>query len=108
MLPFDIFEAPDSLPFNPGDEYKEWVDKAVKYIESNDSDMIILDEFLDLIPKFLSADDALNLLRKNKEYILTGHTRIEPLFDKADYITNFQKEKHPYDKGVKARKGIEY
>ena len=108
VLPFDIFEAPDSLPFNPGDEYKEWVNKAVKYIESNDSDMIILDEFLDLIPKFLSADDVINLLRKNKEYILTGHTRIEPLFDKADYITNFQKEKHPYDKGVKARKGIEY
>ena len=56
VLPFDIFKAPDELPFNPGDDYKVWVDSAVDYIKYCDADMVILDEFVDLIPKFLSAE----------------------------------------------------
>ena len=103
ILPFDIFKAPDELPFNPGDDYKVWVDSAVDYIKHSDADMVILDEFVDLIPKFLSAEQAIDLLCDiDKEYVLTG------LFDAADYITNMQKEKPPYDKSVKARRGIEY
>ncbi len=109
VLPFDIFKAPDELPFNPGDDYKAWVDSAVGYIKQSDADMIILDEFVDLIPKFLSVEHAIDLLcDSDKEYILTGHSRVEMLFDAADYITNMQKEKHPYDKSVMARRGIEY
>ena len=73
----------------------------VKYV-------IILDEFIDLIPNFISLDDAKKLLNNDKEYILTGHSRIDELVEIADYVTNFQKEKHPYDNGVNARRGIEY
>lgn len=108
-LPFDIFKAPDSLPFNPDGSYLDWVNKALSYIKNNDCDMIILDEFLDLIPKFLSVDDAISLLSDDKkEYVITGHKRVEELFDIADYISLVKKEKHPFDIGVKARKGIEY
>lgn len=57
----------------------------------------------------MSAEQAIDLLCDiDKEYVLTGHSRVEMLFDAADYITNMQKEKHPYDKSVKARRGIEY
>lgn len=109
VLPFDIFEAPDKLPFNPGDEYRAWVNSAIEYIKHSDARVVILDEFVDLIPKFLTAEQAIDLLcDSDKEYILTGHSRVEKLFDSADYITNMQKEKHPYDKSVSARKGIEY
>ena len=97
------------FPFNPGDDYKVWVDSAIDYIKHSDADVVILDEFVDLIPKFLSAEQAIDLLCDiDKEYVLTGHSRVEMLFDAADYITNMQKEKHPYDKSVKARRGIEY
>ena len=41
-LEFDVFEAPDFLPFNPGDFYKEWVDSALNYIKNSNADMIIL------------------------------------------------------------------
>ena len=27
----------------------------------------------------------------DKEYVITGHTEIAPLFEKADYITEFKK-----------------
>ena len=32
----------------------------------------------------------------------------EELVERADYITHFQKEKHPYDRGVPARCGVEF
>lgn len=109
VLPFEVLPAPDRLPFNPDASYQPWVDSAVRCIKNSNADMIILDEFLDIIPDFLSVEKALELLNDDsREYILTGHTRIAKLFEKADYITNMQKEKHPYDKGVSARKGIEF
>lgn len=42
------------------------------------------------------------------ELILTGRGDISELEDRADYITNMTKLKHPFDRGVKAREGIEY
>lgn len=105
-VPFDVFSAPDKLPFNPGDEYKEWVDSAIDYVNSVDSDVIILDELLDAIPRF--ADAECITFKDNREYIITGHKKIDELVSIADYVTCFEKEKHPFDKGVKARKGIEF
>lgn len=110
VLPFDIFNAPDTLPFNPGKEYQAWVDSAIDYIISSKSNMIILDEFLDVIDSFVPADKALGILDmlNGREIVITGHKKVEKLFEKADYITFMDKIKHPYDMGVKARKGIEY
>ncbi len=110
VLPFDIFNAPDTLPFNPGKEYQAWVDSAIDYIISSKSNMIILDEFLDVIDSFVPADKALGILDmfNGREIVITGHKKVESLFEKADYITFMDKIKHPYDMGVKARKGIEY
>ena len=105
---FEVFEAPGSLPFNPGREYQEWVNSAVSFIENCKSDVIILDEFLDVIPDFLSVNKALELINRDAEIIITGHKEVKELFEKADYITHMKKEKHPFDKGIKARKGIEY
>jgi cob(I)alamin adenosyltransferase len=105
---FEIFKAPKSLPFNPGREYQEWVDGAIDFIENCKSDMIILDEFLDAIPEFISEETAQRLMNKNAEIIITGHKEIKSLFEKADYITHMEIIKHPFDKGVKARKGIEF
>lgn len=96
VLPFDIFKAPDELPFNPGDDYKVWVDSAIDYIKHSDADVVILDEFVDLIPKFLSAEQAIDLLCDiDKEYVLTGHSRVEMLFDAADYITICKRKNTP-------------
>lgn len=110
VLPFDIFNAPDSLPFNPGKEYQAWVDSAIDYIENSESDIIILDEFLDVVDSFLSVEKALDILNTlaDREVVITGHKEIKELFEKADYITFMDKIKHPFDLEVKARKGIEY
>lgn len=107
-VPFDIFKAPNSLPFNPDDSYITWVNDALEYVKSTNAKVVILDEFLDLVPRFLSVNDAKSLLANDKEYIITGHDLVDELAEIADYITLFDKKKHPYDKGIKARKGIEF
>lgn len=107
-LPFEVYPSPHNLGFNPGDEYKVWVDGALDYIKNSSADVVVLDESSDLIPKFLTVDGMKKLLSSDREYIITGHNKVSELYDLADYATFFQKEKHPYDKGVAARHGIEY
>lgn len=110
VLPFDIFKAPDSLPFNPNKAYQPWVDSALEYIKNCKSDVIILDEFLDIIGSYITVNNAVALINNlnDKEVIITGHRVISEIFEMCDYITHMENIKHPYDKGVKARKGIEY
>lgn len=108
VLPFEIYPCPESLAFNVGEEYKAFVEKAVEYIKTVNCDVIILDEFADLIPRFLSADEMKSIFSFDKEYIITGHNYLNELGDIADYVTRFEKIKHPYDSGVPARKGIEF
>lgn len=108
VLPFEVYPCPESLPFNVGEEYKTFVDKAVEYIKTVNCDVIILDEFSDLIPRFLSVDEMKSIFSFDKEYIITGHSYLSVLGDIADYVTRFEKIKHPYDSGVPARKGIEF
>ena len=35
-------------------------------------------------------------------------TLIRRLLEAADYVTHMVKEKHPYDRGIAARRGVEY
>ena len=42
------------------------------------------------------------------ELVLTGREAPDDVTKVADLITEMNAVKHPYDRGVKARKGIEY
>jgi cob(I)alamin adenosyltransferase len=42
------------------------------------------------------------------ELVLTGRDAPEALRQAADYITNMEKVRHPFDRGIAAREGIEY
>ena len=41
------------------------------------------------------------------EVVLTGRNPPQWLLDRADYITEMKKLRHPYDRGITARRGIE-
>ena len=73
--------------------------------------LLIMDEALDAINAgFLDLDDMLTFLKTKPEaleVVLTGRNPKEELCEAADYITDMQKIKHPYDKGIGARKLIE-
>ena len=77
-----------------------------------DCDMLILDECLDAYQLGL-LDEALfkhlmNETPPHLELVITGHNPEPWIFEKADYITHMHSEKHPFDRGVAARKGVEY
>ena len=80
--------------------------------KSNDFDLIVLDEALSAYRYGLINNikllDFLKEEKENREIVLTGRTPEPELKEIADYVTEMKKEKHPYDHGVKARKGIEF
>ena len=53
-------------------------------------------------------EKIINDLPSNTELVLTGRCNDKELLDKCDLVTSMTKEKHYFDKGVKARPGIEY
>ncbi|MCD7762763.1 MAG: cob(I)yrinic acid a,c-diamide adenosyltransferase [Lachnospiraceae bacterium] len=74
-------------------------------------DVLFLDEAIYTIRAGL-LDEALLLefLKKKPaqlEVILTGQGPSEALIECADYVSEIRKVKHPFDKGLRARKGIE-
>ena len=78
----------------------------------NDCDMIILDEALDAYTGgFVDREIFLSCIkscRDKLEIIVTGHAKSDDIADTADYVTEFTAVRHPYEKGGKARRGIEY
>lgn len=89
--------------------------KGYEYISNiiteNSCDLLVLDEFNWVLNKnFIDLNEFLYLL-KNKpasmEIIITGRNAPSSLIEMADYVTEMKKIKHPMDKGIQARPGIE-
>ena len=75
------------------------------------AEVIFLDEVLYAVSRGIVDETAVcHLLEtgKDREWILTGRYEEGRLWEAADYISVIRKEKHPFDGGVAARKGIEY
>ena len=101
--------------FNADDEEKEAVllgfEHAKKIIQSCDYDLVILDEINVVLDKgLIPINDVLELLNNHGkvELYLTGRDAPEEIIEKADYYSIIKGIKHPWQKGIKARKGIEY
>ena len=79
---------------------------------SGEYDVIILDEInVALFFGLISPAEALSVLKKRRkdvEVILTGRNAPTEILEEADLVTRMIAEKHPYDKGVMARAGIEF
>lgn len=79
---------------------------------NNPYDLVVLDEIITAVElKLVDAKGLINLLknkRDNVEIILTGREKNPELMNISDYITQFVEEKHPFQKGINARKGIEF
>lgn len=75
-------------------------------------DLIVLDEIVFCLQQGLaSLEDVKRLIEirdPRVELVLTGRGASQELIDLADLVTEMRPIKHPYDKGITARKGIEY
>ncbi|MHC4125143.1 MAG: cob(I)yrinic acid a,c-diamide adenosyltransferase [Planctomycetota bacterium] len=75
-------------------------------------DVLILDEIIFCISKGLARfEDVRNIIDSRDqrvEIVLTGRGADENLLKLADLVTEMKNIRHPYDKGIKARQGIEF
>jgi len=75
-------------------------------------DLMILDEVVFCLSKGLAKAQDVTAIIENRapevELILTGRGADERLIEQADLVTEMQEIKHPYSRGISARRGIEY
>ncbi|OHB63529.1 MAG: hypothetical protein A2Y76_13575 [Planctomycetes bacterium RBG_13_60_9] len=75
-------------------------------------DVIILDEIVFCLAEGLAEFEDIRRLIEQRdpgvEIVLTGRGATPELIGLADLVTEMKKIKHPFDKGVPARRGIEY
>lgn len=84
---------------------------AMELADSGNCDMLVLDEVVgayarDLIDRKLLEEFVRNK-RPELELVMTGRNPATWMIDCADYASEIRKIKHPYDRGVPARTGIE-
>ncbi|MGI5962886.1 MAG: cob(I)yrinic acid a,c-diamide adenosyltransferase [Lawsonibacter sp.] len=84
--------------------------QAVQLAKESSCKLLILDEVCPAVSlHLLSLDELLSALHSlSAEIVLTGRDPLPALQNCADYITQFQKIRHPYDSGQFAREGVEY
>ena len=74
-------------------------------------DLLILDEMnIVLREGYLKDEEILNFIKKrpkNLEIVFTGRGAPESLIEIADLVSEIKKIKHPFDKGIKERNGID-
>jgi len=91
---------------------KEAWEFAKKKISSNKYDIIILDELTYLIKyDIVKESEILSAIKDKPEklhIIITGRDASKDLIKSADLVSEIKNVKHPFQKGVKAQKGIEF
>ncbi len=102
----------DNKNKDDAEEIKKGWELAKKAIKNDEYNLIILDEAniaIDL--GFIDLDEMLDVL-KNKpeemEIVLTGRNANPKIIEIAHLVSEIKPIKHYWDKGIRARKGIEY
>jgi len=86
-------------------------ERAKDVIKSGEYHIVILDEINCALEKgIIPLNDVLEIVKAHGkvELILTGRDAPKELIEAADYVSVVNRVKHPWQKGIKARKGIEY
>ena len=106
------FVDPRNIKAEEKEQARAAMEAASKALISNKFDLVVLDEInVASAWKLIEVNDVLALIAskpKHIELLLTGRYADQRLIDNADLVTNMEEVKHPYSKGIEARKGIEY
>jgi len=61
--------------------------------------------------ELISVDDVLNLIKSKPlemDLVLTGNYARDEVIEIADLVTEMREIKHPFQHGIKAKKGIDF
>lgn len=91
---------------------EEAYDLSRRTLELAEADLVVLDEIANAVRFGLITAGRCEELAKCKpegvELVLTGRNMPQSLIDMADLVTEMRMLKHPFEKGIVARHGIEY
>jgi len=92
-------------------EHEALFDKVIEKISKEKIDLLILDEVIGACNTGVFNEERLVDFLKHKqptlEVVLSGRNPAERLLEIADYVSEVCKRKHPKDRGIPARVGIE-
>lgn len=101
----------------PREEHEKAAEEALGFarteMDRKKWDVIILDEVNNAVHlNLISKESVLDFIRDSKQkiehLILTGRDAPQEFIDSADLVTEMVDVKHPYEKGIKAQRGLEY
>ncbi len=87
------------------------MDDIGRLAESGDYSLVVLDEVNNAINhKLVKVKKIVSILKTypKTDFILTGRNADPELVKMADMVTEMRNIKHPFDRGVPAKKGIDY
>lgn len=91
---------------------KEAIKISSEKIQAGKYDIVILDEINYAINLgLINVEDVINLIKSKPEkldLILTGNYAKDEIIELADLVTEMKEIKHPFQRGIKARKGIDF
>jgi len=101
---------------SPKEEHKQIANQAIEMsrekIQSGKYDVVILDEINYAINlELVEAKDVIDLIKSKPEsvnLVLTGNHARKEIIDLADLVTEMKEIKHPFQQGIKAKKGIDF
>ena len=101
---------------SPKEDHQEIAKEAIRIsnekIQSGKYDIVILDEINYAVNlNLISLDDVLDLIKskpENVDLVLTGNYAKEEVIEAADLVTEMKEIKHPFQKGIKAKEGIDF
>lgn len=109
---FRTFTDPAKVRPEEIEQAKQALAVAREATLSGNYDLVVLDEVnIAVAWKLVELDEVVRLIRgrpPNVELILTGRQADTELIKLADLVTECLKIKHPYDKGIMARLGIDF
>ena len=101
--------APDELE---REACRRGLEHAKHIINSGEHEIVILDEINCALSKSLiSIQETIKMLDekpKHVEVLMTGRGAPKEIIDRADLVSEIKEIKHPFHKGILARRGIEY
>ena len=109
---FETFCDPTNIKPEEKEQAQMALSAAREAMLSGNYDLVILDEVNVATGwKLIDISQVVRLIKdkpENVELILTGRHADPRIIELADVVTNMAKVKHPYDKGILSRKGLDY
>ena len=91
---------------------KEALKISNEKIQSGKYDIVILDEINYAVNLgLITVDDVISMIKSkpsNLDLVLTGNYAKDEVIEMADLVTEMKEVKHPFQQGIKAKKGIDF